>query len=165
VNSPAILALAHFRCRWGLYSGSESLREMTHRGVINLGRDARTGTRRAERNSDPDGSRSDHDTGKPAGGLLGVPPAGDGHTVSTADTIAGLPISLGKAGPWRLRLPFGASDALTLFASAGSSSSSCRRSWRHILGEAVGSLRFSGISGWRLVVPRVGGWPVVLPCR
>jgi hypothetical protein len=30
VNSLAILALAHFRCRWRLYLGSESLREMTH---------------------------------------------------------------------------------------------------------------------------------------
>jgi hypothetical protein len=35
----------------------------------------------------------------------------------------------------------------------------------HILGEAIGSLRFSGISEWRLVVPQVGGWPIVLPCQ
>ncbi len=70
VKSRAILALAQSWCKQRLYSGCESVTEMTHRGVINLGRKNHTCAICAGRRRGFDGSRSDHDTGKPKGKIL-----------------------------------------------------------------------------------------------
>jgi hypothetical protein len=65
VKSLAILALAHFWCRLSLYFGGESSTEMTHQGVINLGRTTRARANQLNRHRGFDGSRSDNDTGEP----------------------------------------------------------------------------------------------------
>jgi hypothetical protein len=73
VKSLAILALAHFWCRLSLYFGGESSTEMTHQGVINLGRTTRARANQLNRHRGFDGSRSDNDTGKPKRRILLLP--------------------------------------------------------------------------------------------
>ncbi len=63
-------ALAQSWCKQRLYSGCESVTEMTHRGVINLGRKNHTCAICVGRRRGFDGSRSDHDTGQPKGEIL-----------------------------------------------------------------------------------------------
>jgi hypothetical protein len=71
--SRPIAALAHFWCRLSLYFGGESSTEMTHQGVINLGRTTRARANQLNRHRGFDGSRSDNDTGKPKRRILLLP--------------------------------------------------------------------------------------------
>ena len=63
-------ALAQSWCKRRLYSGCESVTEMTHRGVINLGRKNQTCAICVGRLRGFNRNRSDHDTGQSKGKFL-----------------------------------------------------------------------------------------------